>query len=201
MIGKVSFHYALRSLFRQPKRTLLSIVGIAIGTSVGVVATAFYDGANEMVIRSASENGTGHLRVVPEQWPDSRKNSLRLMDPDEILEALRSTPEVRIVAERARANGLLAFGNRTVGVEVVGVDPEAELAANRIVAKSDLEGRYLREDDENAVVIGKALARKLDVELDDDLLVTLSGNGEMRSAMLRIVGLVATGMSVRHQLP
>jgi ABC-type lipoprotein release transport system permease subunit len=193
MIRSVSFHYAFRSLFRQPKRTLLSVLGVGFGTAIGFIATAFYDGANEMQVRAAAESGAGHIRIVPQEWLDTRKNSLRLADRQQILEALETTSRIRTVAERSRANGLLAFGNRTVGVEVVGVVPDAELAANRVVRKSELEGRYLQDEDDNAVVIGKALANKLDVELDDDLLVTLSGNGEMRSAMLRIVGLVATG--------
>lgn len=195
MIRAVSFHYAFRSLFRQPKRTLLSIVGVGFGTAIGFIATAFYDGANEMQVRAAAESGAGHIRVVPQEWLDTRKNSLRLANRQQILEVLKTTSRVQTVAERSRANGLLAFGNRTAGVEVVGVVPDAELEANRVVRQSKLEGRYLQDGDDNAVVIGLALARKLDVELDDDLLVTLSGNGEMRSAMLRIVGLVSTGSS------
>jgi ABC-type lipoprotein release transport system permease subunit len=193
MIGAVSFHYAFRSLFRQPKRTLLSVMGVGFGTGIGFIATAVVSGSSEMQIRAASESGAGHIRVVPEPWPETRKNSLRLNQPQQVLAALESTSQVRAIAQRARATGLLAFGNRTAGVEVVGVVPEAELNSNRIVRKSKLEGRYLNDDDQNAVVIGKALSKKLDVELEDDLMVTISGKGEMRSAMLRIVGLVATG--------
>ncbi|MFC1452466.1 ABC transporter permease, partial [Verrucomicrobiota bacterium] len=43
------------------------------------------------------------------------------------------------------------------------------------------------------VVIGGALAKRLDVQLDDDLYVTLAGPDEIRSAMLRIVGILRTG--------
>lgn len=193
MIRTVALHYAFRSLFRQPKRSLLSVVGVGFGTAIGFVATAFYDGANEMQVRAAAESGAGHIRIVPGDWIETRKNALRLTNPEEVLEALMANSDIRTVAKRARANGLLAFGNRTAGVEVVGVDPATELEANRVVGKSPLEGRYLEQGDANAVVIGKGLADKLDVELDDDLLVTLSGKGEMQSAMLRIVGLVSTG--------
>jgi ABC-type lipoprotein release transport system permease subunit len=193
MIGIISGKYALRSLRRRPKRTLISVVGVGIGCAVGLVAVAYYAGAAEMQVRAASESGAGHLRVVPGDWPRTRENSLRLAEWREALAAVRATPAVKSIAVRARASGLLAFGNRTAGVEVVGVRPGSERACNRIVAKSRLEGRYLRDGDAEAVVIGKALARRLDVELDDDLLVTLSGRDEMRSAMLRIVGLLATG--------
>ena len=82
-------------------------------------------------------------------------------------------------------------------VEVVGVDPEAERASNRLVYKSEeegkIEGRYLRAGDSGMVVIGKRLAKKLDVELEDDLFATLAGPDEMKGAMLTIVGILETG--------
>ena len=44
------------------------------------------------------------------------------------------------------------------------------------------------------MVVGKALVERLDVELGDDLLLTLTrADGEMEYAMLRIVGIVSTG--------
>ena len=64
---------------------------------------------------------------------------------------------------------------------------------NRLVRTID-EGRYLQAGDEGAVVVGKALVERLDVELGDDLLLTLTrADGEMEYAMLRIVGIVSTG--------
>ena len=92
-----------------------------------------------------------------------------------------------------RAQGLLAFGTRVAGVQLLGVDPAAEPQLNRLVRTID-EGRYLQADDEGTVVVGKALVERLDVELGDDLLLTLTrADGEMEYAMLRIVGIVSTG--------
>jgi len=193
MIGMVSTKYAFRSLFRRPRRTAISVVGVGIGCAIGMIAIGYYGGAAELQIRAVSESGAGHLKVVPAGWLETKENSLRLTDWQAALAAVKATPGVKRTAMRARANGLLAFGNRTVGVEVVGVDPEAEETSNRIIKRSKLQGRYLQAGDSNAVVIGRELARRLDVELDDDLLVTMSGKGDIRSAMLRIVGLLETG--------
>lgn len=193
MIGKVTFRYAYRSLFRHTRRTLLSVLGVGIGCAIGLIASAYYEGAAEMQIRAVSESGGGHLRIVPRAWTTSRRNSLRLTASQSALRIARTLPEVRYATPRSRTNGLLAFGNRTVGVEVVGVDPAMEWASNRIVRKAELHGRYLKDDDDGAVVIGKNLAARLEVELDDDLMLTLSGRDEIQSGMLRIVGIVDTG--------
>ncbi|MBN1674966.1 MAG: ABC transporter permease [Kiritimatiellae bacterium] len=193
MIGSISIAYAVRSLLRHPRRTLLSVVGVGIGCGIGIIAAAWIRGAAEMQIRAASESGVGHIQIVPKTWPARRENTLRLPRPDQILTVVRSLPDVRATAMRARSSALLAFGNRAVGVEIAGVQPDAERASNRIVFRSAVTGRYLRPDDTGCAVIGKALARRLRVRLDDDLLVTLAGRREIRSAMLRIVGILETG--------
>jgi ABC-type lipoprotein release transport system permease subunit len=193
MIGTVSYKYALRSLHRHTRRTILSVIGIGIGCAMGLVATSWISGGGDMQIRAACESGAGHLRIVPAQWPESRENSLRLADWHKALAAVEARSDVHAIAVRARASGLLAFGNRTAGVEMVGVMPDGERASNRIVRRARIEGRYLRTEDKGTVVIGRVLADRLDVELDDDLLVTLSGQDEIRRAMLRIVGILETG--------
>lgn len=193
MIGRVSVIYAMRSLWRNPRRTLLSILGVGIGCGLAVVATSYYSGAADTQIRAIAESGTGHLRVVPEGWLETRENTLRLADTAGAIEAARNLEWAEVAAPRAYVQALLAFGTRTSVVQMTGVDPEAEERINRIVSRSQIEGRYLDPDDNGHVVIGKALAKRLDVALDDDLMVTLSAGGEMQGAMLRIVGVLDAG--------
>jgi ABC-type lipoprotein release transport system permease subunit len=194
MIGKISGKYAVRSLWRHPRRTILSMLGVGIGVAIGLIATSWMRGGEEMQIRAVSESGAGHLRVVPKGWTARRENTLRLPDPQEIAGVIRSTPTVELAAPRGRVNGLLAFGNRSAGVEIIGVNPDVEQRANRIVFKSKLVGRYLKPGDQSSVVIGRSLAERLRVGVDDDLYVTLSGPDGVRSAMLRIVGVLSTGV-------
>ncbi len=193
MMGSISAKYAFRGLLRHARRTILSVVGVGVGCGIAIFATSWIRGGGEMQVRAASESGAGHLRVVPDGWVESHDNAPRLPGWRRTLAIAESLPGLVAAAPRARANGLLAFGNRTWGVEVVGVSPGAEMASNRIVRKSSIEGSYLKEGNSGGIVIGSVLARRLDVELDDDLLVTLSGRDEMQSAMFRIVGILETG--------
>jgi ABC-type lipoprotein release transport system permease subunit len=194
MIGKISAKYAGRSLWRNPRRTILSMFGVGIGVAIGLIATSWIRGGAEMQIRAVSESGAGHLRIVPKGWSAQRENTLRLPNLREIEGLVQSLPTVEIAAPHARVNGLLAFGNRSTGVEIVGVKPDIEQRANRIVFKSKIVGRYLKPDDQGKVVIGRTIAERLRVELDDDLYVTLSGADGVRSAMLGIVGVLSTGV-------
>ncbi|MFH0899551.1 MAG: FtsX-like permease family protein [Pseudomonadota bacterium] len=193
MIGRVAVSYALRSLWRNPRRSVLSMLGAGIGTALGLLATSWASGAAEMQIRAVAESGAGHIRVVSAEWPETRENALRLAEYERAVAAVGAMPGVRRIAARARANGLLAFGNRTAAVEISGVDPIAESSFNRIITMAKLEGRYLQPGDREHVVIGRELAKRLRVRLDDDLMVTVAGKEELNSAMLRVVGLLETG--------
>ena len=189
----ITIRYALRSLGRSQRRTLLSILGVGLGCAIAVFSTAFMRGGRELRIRAISESGYGHARIVPQGWEQSRRDELRLQDGQAALAAARGLEGVEVVAAHARVQGLLAFGTRVAGVRVLGVDSQVEPRLNRLVRAID-EGRYLQPDDGGAVVVGRALVERLDVELGDDLLLTLArSDGELEYAMLRIVGIVSTG--------
>ncbi len=193
MSRDVATRYAGRSLFRHARRTVLSILGIGVASGLSLFMVAFVRGESQMMLRAASESGIGHLRIIPRGWLDSRDNALRLPDWQDIRDRLRSHSEVGIITAHARIEGLLAMGTRSTGVEIVGVDPNTEQQINRLV-RTVAEGRYLLAGDRGTTVVGRTVADRLDVTLDDALMVTVTDvHGQMQGAMLRIVGIVETG--------
>ncbi len=193
MSAPITIKLALRSLRRNVRRTLLSVLGVGIGVGVALFLTAFMRGSEGMRVRAVAESGVGHIRIAPASWQETHDEDLRLPDGQASLRTARAHEEVEVATPRARTEALLAFGTRTTGVEMVGVDPVTEPQLNRI-AQAVATGRYLRPEDRGATVVGSTIADRLDVELDDDLLLTVvDAAGEMRYAMLRIVGIVATG--------
>ena len=96
MIGTVSTKYAVRSLLRHPRRSLLSVLGVGIGCGLALFGASWISGSTEMQIRAISESGGGHLRVVHEDWPDTREDSLRLVDWEQTLEAVKALPAVPV---------------------------------------------------------------------------------------------------------
>ena len=129
LVGK----YTMRSLARSRRRTLLSVLGVGLGCAIAVFSTAFMRGGREMRIRAISESGYGHVRIAPEGWAKSRRDELRLQDGAAAQAAARGLAGVKVVAGHARAQGLLAFGTRVAGVQILGVDPAVEPQLNRLV--------------------------------------------------------------------
>jgi len=184
---------AVRSLGRNVRRTLLSLVGIAVGCALAALLTGLLRGVTRLYGQIAAESGAGHLRIAPEGWLAEREVDLRLRDGEAALAAARALPGVKVAAPRTRAQGLLALGTHVMGMEIVGVDPSAEPVAYRFVRKV-VKGRYLKPGEEGTVVLGRELARRLDADVDDDLVLTVVGEGgQLRSAMFHVVGLVTSG--------
>lgn len=174
---------------------MLSVLSVCVGGSIALFTVSYYRGAADMQIRAVAESGGGHLRLVPEGWRETRRDTLRLADADRALREARSLDPVEAAVPRARSNGLLAFGSRSVGARLTGVEPALEFKTNRMVYKSKLTGRYLEAGDMSSIVVGRAVAERLDVGLDDELMLTVSGRQEIRGAMLRLVGILDSGSS------
>lgn len=189
----VAWTYARRSLWRNPRRTCLAIVGIGIGCALALFMESMNRGRDELFGRMGAYAGAGHLRVVPSDWRARRDPRLRLADWRADLRAARELPGVAAITVRSRAQALLAMGTHVVPTEIVGVDPENEPKTYRFVQKIT-RGRYLRPGEAGTVVIGQSIADRLVADLDDEILATAVGKtGDIESVMLRIVGVVSTG--------
>ncbi len=189
----VAARYAIRSVGRNARRTILSILGVAIGCALALFMESINRGRDELFARVATESGIGHLRVVPQGWRERRDPRLRLARPEDDLRAVRSLPGVAVVVPRARAQVLLAMGTHVVPLEMAGVDPVAEPRAFRFM-RNLVAGRYLQPAESGAAVVGKAVAERLRSEVGDEVLASAVGRGgNIESMMLRIVGIVATG--------
>jgi ABC-type lipoprotein release transport system permease subunit len=185
--------YAWRSLRRNARRTILSILGIGIGCALALFMESVNRGRDELFARMGAYGGAGHVRIVPDGWRERRDPRLRLANLQRDVDAARQLSGVVAVTARARAQALLAMGTHVVPVEIVGVDPRTEPSTNRF-ARHVSQGRYLESSETGAVVIGQAIADRLVAGLDDEILATAVGkNGDIESTLLRIVGIVWTG--------
>ena len=192
MNSSVIPHYALRSLARHARRTLLSVLGVAVGVAIACIGAAYNLGLARMMTRTVVESGLGHLRIAPAAWAGSHDETLQLAHWREVRQQVERDPAVLVAAPHARTNALLGFGTHIAGVAITGVDPAVEPRVTRYLRQM-AAGRYLQADDTGAV-IGMATATKLDVGVGDALMVTVVGErGKLASAMLPITGIVATG--------
>ncbi|HET7699017.1 MAG TPA: FtsX-like permease family protein [Vicinamibacterales bacterium] len=189
----VASRYAGRSVRRNARRTVLAIVGIAVGCVLALLMESLNRGRGELFARVGATSGVGHLRIVPAGWPVRRDPGLRLADANAALAAARARRDVLRAAPRTRADVLLAVGTHVVPIEMVGVDPEIEPHLFRYVRRVE-QGRYLNAGESNTLVLGRTIAERLSITVDDEVVATaVDPHGDIQSALFRVVGIVSTG--------
>jgi ABC-type lipoprotein release transport system permease subunit len=77
---------------------------------------------------------------------------------------------------------------------VTGIEPDLELPTS-LIAESIVSGRFLVPEDEDMILIGRALADRMDVEVGDRItLVGRATHEQMRSRTVTIVGIYGIGL-------
>ncbi|MBN1141936.1 MAG: ABC transporter permease [Deltaproteobacteria bacterium] len=142
---------AWRNLWRNPRRSILTLAAIAFATLLLVFMLSWQFGSYETMINAAVRGPTGHLQVQARDYHEKREIEMVVDDPGAILALAEALPEVAAVTPRAVAFALAASDRRTYGTAVLGIDPERE---NRV---SELKKRVRRGDYLAAGAAGQAL--------------------------------------------
>lgn len=171
MLKPVELGIALRYLRSRNKNrfisfiSVISVFGIAIAVAVLIVVLSVMNGF-EYEVRSKILQVVSHASITG--WDG------RLDDVDLIEDMIRNHPETDAVARFIEGQGMLVGDAGIKGVEVRGVDPEAELRASgiaRLVEQGSLDS--LRPGDYR-IVIGRELAELLDVAVGDRVILMIS---------------------------
>lgn len=188
-----AFSYAWRNLWRNRRRTLITLAAIALSImlvqafhnlSVGVYARMIDDGVRA---------GSGHLAVYRQGYLERREETLGY-PPAGLTEQLRALPGVARVLPRLYLPALAQSSHDSRGILLVGVDPGPERAVNPFLKNLPADG-MLRDDDGRDAVIGRRLLDDLKLAVGRKLVVTAQHrDGTLHSELLRVRGVVETGI-------
>jgi len=175
-----------------------------------LVSLGLLDGSQEQMVDNAVRFGTGHVVVQAQGYQDT--GALELLLPTlaasttrKYLHADALKHVVRGVSPRLLASGLLSSAANASSVSMMGVIPKDERTVS-LIPQRIVEGNYLHDDQQSGVVIGTELARKLGVKLGSKVVLTIqavqppgteatdASGGETKSALLRVTGIVRTGI-------
>jgi len=184
-ILKMSF----RNLARNKRRSVFSALAIAIGTALLLFMSATIRGEMRGSLNLTINLYTGHLQIHTEDYKDTNM-SLKRVDmieaPLEIARKVESIDQVKAASPRLNVNSVLAFKNETIGIQVVGIDPDS--ATNATYREGLVEGEFLTADDREGVLIGLPLAESLNLDVGDSIsliLNTSDGNTDEQSFIIR----------------
>lgn len=184
---------AWRNIWRNGRRTVITATALGLGVAAIVVVVSMTAGMFDRMIGVATRAMSGDAQIHATGYRETRDERLVLADPPlDAARALTADGRPTAAAPRVFGTALVAIGDRSQGVRLIGVDPAAERQVTHW-AERLADGRYLQDPGE--VMVGADLARKMELELGTRLVATMADieTGEARAEALRIVGVLSTG--------
>ena len=189
------FTLALRNIFRNKRRTtitLLAIISGMVGLIVfgGFVEYSFW-GLRESTIRSQ----LGHIQIYKKGYSEKgiANPSKYLIDDFQQLEELfYKIPYVELVTARLSFSGLISTGEQTLICKGDGVIPEKEAKLASFEEIIGVEGLF--EEGKEEGVIGSEMQKSLGAKIGNYLtILTTTPSGMMNAVDIKLIGIARSG--------
>lgn len=184
---------AWRNVWRNRRRSLLTIVAIALGLAFNIFMRAIGDGFHEQMVDNSVRSHIGHLQIHRAGYHDNPGLNKTLGSPQEVQHAVKRLPGLRGYSMRVIGDGLASTAENSAGVAIVGIDPSQERTVTTI-NRGVVEGQYLKPGQDRPILIGDRLASNLKAALDDKVvLMVQAADGSMGADLFRVVGIFRSG--------
>ena len=192
-----------RNLWRNRRRTLLTMSAMGTATALLVLTLGIYDGMLWDMIEGATELYHGHVKITAVDYLDERKLD-QVISGEGWTSAFSGDPLVKGVAGRVRGFALLSAGegegSHTQPAELLGIDLDEERGVSRM-HECVVGGTFLTNGSNHDIVIGAGLARLLEAEVGCEIVAM--GQGADRSIaadIFTLAGIIDTGDPVRDAM-
>ncbi|MBW2256788.1 MAG: ABC transporter permease, partial [Deltaproteobacteria bacterium] len=187
---------AWRNLWRQKRRTILTLISIAMGGFLAVMMTGMQDYTWVDMIDTSARLGSGHITIQHPEYLDKPTLSRTVTETADKRATVESDKAVAVAVERATGQAMLATASDSFGAFFIAYDPTVESEYTLEWTDGLLEGELFTQPDDRAIILGEVLAENLDAEIGDKVVYTLTDrNGEIVSGMERLSGIITTGSS------
>ena len=182
---------AWRNLWRNRRRTWLTVAGISFAIFLVAVGMAFQQGSYSNMIDNATGLFMGQIQLSAQEYVDDQRLEHTLPNATQLAAALEA--KGLAVAPRVQGFALVSVGERSFGGLTIGVDFAAEQQVVNFFDKVS-EGSLPQAAD--GVLVGEILARNLGAAVGDELVVLGTGKeGGVAALALNISGLFRSGQS------
>jgi ABC-type lipoprotein release transport system permease subunit len=185
---------AWRNIWRNRRRTLITLFSIAFGTLLAVLMTGIGDSSYAEMINHAARLGGGHVIVQHRDYLELPSLEKVVRAEPALLDAIAAEPEVRAVVPRIAGAAMLATSTNNVGAAIIGVDPTREDPTTLGLVESITQGQMFAGPDDEGIILGKILAENLELEIGKKVVYTVTDKtGEIANGLARVSGILETG--------
>lgn len=190
---KLLLKLAWRNVWRNKRRTILTLAAITFATFASVGMRGIQIGTYDVNITNAVEMFTGYLQIQKEGYQKNPSLSLSFKLTDELKSLLNDNENIVAYAPRVYGNGLVSYGDKSYGSALFGIVPRLESKTSKIMDKINA-GRFFTSDTSAEIVVGYKLLENLNAEIGDDIVILSQGyDGSLGNLKFKITGSIKTG--------
>lgn len=189
-----------RNLWRNKRRTLLTMSAMSIATALLILTLAFYDGMLWDMIEGATEMYHGHVKITARGYMEQHQLQQTITE-NELNAKIESDPQVKGIAGRVRGFALLSFGegaaSHTQTAELFGINPPEERTVSHLHERV-IDGTFLNSSTSHDILLGKGLAKLLDARIGGEIVAMGQGaDGSIAADIFQLTGIIDTGDPIR----
>lgn len=178
-----------RNLWRNSRRTLITMASIAFAVLFAVLMKSFQNGVFNNLIKNVVGYYSGYVQIHQNGYWNEQvlDNSFELKNT--LTAQLQENPQIKEIVPRLETFVLASKGNTTKGCLLVGTDVVRENNLTQLKSKL-IKGAYF-EKNEEAVLLAEGLAERLNVSVNDTIVLFGQGfHGVMAAGKYKIKGIV-----------
>ena len=164
---------AYRNLFRNKRRTLITAASVFFAVFFALLMRSLQHGVYDNMVKNVVGFYTGYGQVHKAGFWKEKSLDNTLEDSSELRDKIVNSKGINGVVPRLESFALSSFKDKTKGVIVTGIDPEAE--SNVIDLEQKLStGRYFSSS-EKSCIVSAGLADYMGIEENDTLVLLGQG--------------------------
>lgn len=186
------FKFSYRNIWREPKRALIMILSLSLGTAYILWVLNFAEAGSKEVIKEFLSQYAGSYQIThKDYYPEG---NTKRYNPFAIIEDGELPSDQKVASLPRVVSPVFISGNKkTLGVLLNGTIPDKELTLSKL-RESVKAGRFLDSSRPNEILIGMSLANKIDAQIGDQVaLIGQARDGSVANDLFEVVGLIDFG--------
>jgi putative ABC transport system permease protein len=185
--------FSFRNLFRVPKRTIIMVMSLSLGTGFIIWDLNFANSGSKEVMKDFLKQYAGQYHITHQNYyPKNNKkefnNYKTISDQDIPTKGILETSTKRVTAPV-----FISGEKKTLGVLLTGIDVTKELKFSTLY-QGVTQGSFLNPDGQKEIIVGKKLAQRIAVKVGQEVaLIGQALDGSVANDLYTVVGLIDFG--------
>lgn len=167
------FSMAWKNLWRNKRRTLITVASIFFGVLISTVMSSLQDGTYGNMIDMSVKLSSGYLQIQHPEYSNNKSINNIFEPSNEFISEISEIKEITTVAKRLESFALLSSGPNTRGGAVIGFEPNKDNETSNLKNWIS-EGDFLNSGDQG-VLLTHNIARHLKIGVNDTIILISQG--------------------------